>query len=99
MHGDLRRVADLFPDEIKTELLKTVAEESFPIFDFQYRLSRCADCAAVVSVPVLELEERSYQGKCGRCGKKTELIEDISTESCPVCQTHALEREQTGLWD
>ena len=48
MHGTLEHVADLFPDEMKQEILEYGKQAEIPLFDFGYRLAVCPDCGKPV---------------------------------------------------
>ena len=66
LHGDLNRVAGLYPPEQCRRIRGYAETTEFPLFDFGYRLSRCPHCSHVGSVPVLKLEEENavYVGTC-----------------------------------
>ena len=101
LHGDLKAVADLYPEEIKQKILLCAGQEEFPSYDFGYRLASCAKCKEVISVPVLKLgkDGKVYVGTCGQCGGTVELAERKKELSCPVCHKASLRVEETGLWD
>lgn len=100
-HGKLETAAASFREERKREILRCAQTEKFPLFDFAYRLSCCAYCKRVESVPVLELLETGtrYVGDCPVCGGEAELIEDVGRSCCPACGKTELMEEETGQWD
>ncbi|MCI8924814.1 MAG: hypothetical protein HFI45_12610 [Lachnospiraceae bacterium] len=101
MHGTLEHVADLFPDEMKQEILEYGKQAEIPLFDFGYRLAVCPDCGGMVSVPVVRMLEtyQAYVGPCPDCGKPVRLARDLSKTACPVCHEKSLEVKETGCWD
>lgn len=101
LHGDLTRVAELYPPGQCHSIRDYAETEQFPLFDFGYRLSRCLHCHHVGSVPVLKLpnEKETYVGVCRQCMKEIELLEDIRDTECPVCHHKGLKEEPAGLWD
>ncbi len=101
MHGNLETVADLYPKEMKQEILSCAGQEEFPVYHFGYRLAVCGQCGEVVSVPVLTLEKdgKEYIGTCGQCGGEAELMKKTEEMTCPVCRKASLKVKETGLWD
>ncbi|MDE6972427.1 MAG: hypothetical protein K2P38_04895 [Lachnospiraceae bacterium] len=101
MHGTLEHVADLFPDEMKQEILEYGKQAEIPLFDFGYRLAVCPDCGGMVSVPVARMLEtyQAYVGPCPDCGKPVRLARDLPKTACPACHEKALEVKETGCWD
>lgn len=100
-HGKLKWVAELYPDNVKSEIQNQIKENEFIPFQFDYRLSYCQGCHSIVSVPFLRLEAdgREYVGSCGQCGKRTELLDKIEKAECPICHETALWAEDIGQWD
>lgn len=101
LHGDLNRVAGLYPPEQCRKIRNYAEATKFPLFDFGYRLSRCLHCKQIGSVPVLKLtdEHTACVGTCSQCMQEIELIEDIGLTECPVCHQKSLVEEPAGLWD
>lgn len=101
MHGNLEKVAGLYPEKIKQEILRCAEQEDFPSYDFEYRLASCDQCKEVVSVPVLTLKKSgmTYIGTCAQCGREAQLMEKTEKTPCPVCHKASLKVEETGLWD
>lgn len=101
MHGRLKQVVDLFPQEWRREMKECAAGGGFVPFTFSYQLSCCRECQRIESVPVLRFEKdgREYVGLCGQCGQKAELIEETEKVQCPVCHLALLEIQDIGQWD
>lgn len=101
LHGKLKWVADLYPEDIKKEILSYLKEDEIILFDFGYQLSYCRKCNVIESVPVLRVADDNgvYAGVCGQCGQKTELIEEVEKIQCPVCHGADLTAENIGFWD
>lgn len=101
LHGKLKWVADLYPEDIKKEILSYLKEDEIILFDFGFQLSYCRKCNGIESVPVLRLADDKgvYAGICGQCGQKTELIEEVEKIQCPVCHGADLTVENIGFWD
>lgn len=101
LHGDLNRVAELYPPEQCRRIRNCAKSTDLPLFEFGYQLSRCLHCGHVGSVPVLKLgaENTSCVGVCVQCMQEVELIEDIRETECPVCHRKSLKEEPAGMWD
>lgn len=101
LHGDLNRVAGLYPPEQCRRIRDYAETTKFPFFQFGYRLSLCPHCKHIGSVPVLKLEaeDTAYVGACEQCMQEIELIEDSRNTECPVCHRKSLEEEPVGMWD
>lgn len=99
-HALLQDVIREFPKETAERIMEETGGE-VPFFTFGYRLSVCGGCGNVVSVPVLNLDERegAYVGPCPVCKGEASLIADIDEAVCPVCKSKALEAETEGNWD
>lgn len=100
-HGSLENTAPLFPKDTEAVLMEYAKGNAFPGFDFAFRLSVCAHCGGIVSVPTLRLHENgtSYIGVCPECGKEIQLVEELSETPCPVCGEQRLTALETGRWD
>ncbi len=101
LHGDLARVAQIYPPKQCQEIASYAEQTEYPLFSFGYRLCVCPHCGHIGSVPVLclEEEEKTYVGACEQCMKEVGLIESLGTTECPVCRQRELTEEQTGMWD
>ena len=104
MHGSLGNIAGLFSEEESERIREYMTRNTYPLFDFAYRLAYCDHCESLVSVPVLGLKDESgrYVGSCKQCSRKIEIediIEEADETSCPVCGRASLHTEDTGLWD
>lgn len=100
LHGDLMRVAALYPPEQCREIRSYANKEEYPLFSFGYQPAFCAHCNSMGSVPVLKLQDnKTYVGTCGHCRKEVMLIEDLTKVRCPVCRHAKLQKERVGAWD
>lgn len=100
-HGDLDKVAPLFPKDTENAIRKWAAGSECPVFDFGFHLALCEGCGGVVSVPVLSFPECNarYVGACPNCEGEARLIEDLQRACCPVCGKKELNALETGRWD
>ncbi len=101
MHGNLERVAVLYPEDVQKEIDNCTNGEKFPWFDFAYRLSYCRNCNTIESIPYLKTGSvhTAFAGKCAKCGQDVQLIENIENLPCPVCHKKGLSKAETGTWD
>lgn len=101
MHGRLENVLGLFPQEIVTDIKEATKQQMFPRFHFEYQLTDCTVCKAVVSVPVLELSDakKIYIGDCPICQSRMVKAAPIEQLQCPNCQKQSLEKNKIAMWD
>lgn len=100
LHGVLENVVSAFPEKMKKEILDSVADMEFPLYDFSYQPAYCKYCCRFVSAPVLTpMEKKPFIGGCPVCGHEIELIQNVAEAACPVCGQKTLREETAGLWD
>ncbi len=84
-HATLENVIQAFPPEIQQKIKETAAKEQLPLFEFHYSAALCAQCQAVVSVPVIRFLQtgKQYTGVCPDCGSanSASLNDDLNGDS------------------
>ncbi|MEY8377447.1 Trm112 family protein [Lachnospiraceae bacterium 56-18] len=100
-HAVLEDVLELFPAEIRRNILCDTAGEQISSFEFNYRPAICQQCKKMVPVPVIyfPMSGKTYSSSCPDCNGSLTLQPEKAELICPRCGNSALSSEEIGLWD
>ena len=99
MHARLGSVADLFEPDIAAQFMIYADKKPPVIFDFSFMPAKCEQCKDIVEIPVLNILEARYEGKCVSCNSDVKIITDLNKFNCPQCFSKELEQSVIGYWD